>query len=94
MKRNDSFTSFRKVRNNNRTVDRRAQLSLEDIPMYFSLKLLDGSIYPCQNLSHAMAASCKHSKRDGVNSWVPCVRTKDGFYMPDILQLPKLGVKE
>ena len=60
-------------------------LSPEGLPQFFSMQMNgEEAIYACSSLAHAFAASCKHAKRDGFDSWVPCVRDANGFYMPDI----------
>ena len=60
------------------------RLSPEGLPQFFSMQVKGAEIYACSSLTHAFAASCKHAKRDGFGSWVPCVRDASGFYMPDI----------
>lgn len=60
-------------------------LSKEGLPTWFSMNIVTGVIYSCDNLTHAFAVSCNHSKQDGYGTWVPCHRSKDGFFMPDII---------
>ena len=63
----------------------RSSLLKEELPTWFSMNIESGVIYACDSLAHAFATSCKHSKLDGYGTWVPCHRTKDGFFMPDII---------
>lgn len=57
----------------------------QELPTWFSMNIKSGVIYACDNLAHAFATSCKHSKLDGYGTWVPCHKNKYGFFMPDII---------
>lgn len=82
---NNGFTMHRRVSERKLRKPTGHSLSKEELPTWFSMNIESGVIYACNNLTHAFAVSCKHSKRDGYGTWVPCHRNKDGFFMPDII---------
>lgn len=81
----NGFTVRRRVAERKRRNPADHSLSREELPTWFSMNIESGDIYACDNLTHAFAASCTHSKQDGYGTWVPCHRSKYGFFMPDII---------